>query len=330
MGSVAASSIGFRVSLDAGQAVRLNLVGASGNTPMVGSRLVFRSEEGGVIAQQSRSSGTNAFEVTVQEAGVYYIDVLSGESGDYVLSMAAAIRSGTIGADTMTGGNGADHLRGLAGDDRIDGMGGNDTLEGGDGTDTLIGGNGDDFIYGCDTSADLRDVIFGGDGNDWIDAGWGNDEVHGGNGNDTIDGSFGSDTLIGNAGNDVISGGQGSDQIFGGPGDDFINGGFGFDRLNGGTGADTFFHVGNADHASDWIQDYNAAEGDVLQVGIAGATRAQFQVNTAFTAGAGAAGIAESFVIYRPTGQILFALVDGAAQDSINLRIGGQVFDLLE
>jgi hypothetical protein len=37
----------------------------------------------------------------------------------------------------------------------------------------------------------------------------------------------------------------------------------------------------------------------------------------------------EAFVIYRPTGQILFALVDGNGQSSINLQIGGQVFDLM-
>jgi len=37
------------------------------------------------------------------------------------------------------------------------------------------------------------------------------------------------------------------------------------------------------------------------------------------TESAGAVGIAEAFVIYRPTGQILWALVDGAGQDSILL-----------
>jgi Ca2+-binding RTX toxin-like protein len=115
----------------------------------------------------------------------------------------------------------------------------------------------------------------------------------------------------------------------GGDGDDFLNGGFGFDRLNGGLGADVFFHLGVADHGSDWIQDYSAAQGDVLQVGIAGATRADFQINQALTPGAGAADVAEAFVIYRPTGQILFALVDGMGQDEITLRIGADVFDLL-
>ena len=34
-------------------------------------------------------------------------------------------------------------------------------------------------------------------------------------------------------------------------------------------------------------------------------------------------------MIYRPTGQILWALVDGGGQGSINLQIGADVFDLL-
>jgi hypothetical protein len=221
------------------------------------------------------------------------------------------------------------YLRGSAEGEVISGTDMRELIRAGDGTDTISGAAGNDTIIGGDTSADLRDVIFGGDGNDYLDGGWGNDELHGGEGNDTILGDFGSDTLIGNAGDDLLSGGAGSDLMFGGPGNDTLNGGWGHDRLNGGAGADTFFHLGVADHGSDWIQDYSAAEGDVLQIGIAGARRDQFQINQAFTPSAGSADVAEAFVIYRPTGQILFALVDGAAQDSINLRIGGQVFDLL-
>ena len=34
-------------------------------------------------------------------------------------------------------------------------------------------------------------------------------------------------------------------------------------------------------------------------------------------------------MIYKPTGQILWALVDGAGQDSINLQIGAEIYDLL-
>jgi Ca2+-binding RTX toxin-like protein len=218
---------------------------------------------------------------------------------------------------------------GTAGADRLEGTAGADTLRGMDGADTLIGGEGDDFLYGGATEADLRDVMFGGAGNDTLEAGWGNDELNGGAGNDWLDGGFGSDTMIGNDGNDMLSGGAGSDLMFGGPGNDTLNGGFGFDRMNGGAGADRFFHLGVADHASDWVQDYNAADGDVLVFGRAGATRAQFQINEASTPNAGSAGVDEAFVIYRPTGQIMWALVDGAAQGQINVQIGGQVFDLL-
>ena len=74
--------------------------------------------------------------------------------------------------------------------------------------------------------------------------------------------------------------------------------------------------------------DIDAAQGDRLVFG-GTATRSQFQVNTTETTGAGAAGVDEAFVIYRPTGQILWALVDGGAQGAVNIQIGGQVFDLL-
>jgi hypothetical protein len=87
--------------------------------------------------------------------------------------------------------------------------------------------------------------------------------------------------------------------------------------------------VGVPDHASDWVQDYNAADGDVLVFGLAGATRTQFQINEANTPRAGSADVDEAFVVYRPTGQIMWALVDGMAQDSINVQIGGQIYDLL-
>ncbi|MFC3616173.1 calcium-binding protein, partial [Lutimaribacter marinistellae] len=101
----------------------------------------------------------------------------------------------------------------------------------------------------------------------------------------------------------------------------------------GGDGADRFFHLGVADHGSDWVQDYDVAEGDVLVFGSM-ATADQFQINLAHTATpdgerSGDDDVQEAFVIYRPTGQIMWALVDGEGQSSINLQIGGEVFDLL-
>ncbi|WP_371157995.1 TRAP transporter substrate-binding protein DctP [Jannaschia sp. 2305UL9-9] len=219
-------------------------------------------------------------------------------------------------------------LTGASGPDRLVGGLGADTINGGDGNDTLIGGEGDDVITGGATTADLRDLIYGGAGNDTIDGGYGNDELRGDAGNDSIAGGFGADTVIGGAGNDTLTGSAFGDEIFGGDGMDFVNGGFGSDRVNGGAGADSFFHLGIADHGSDWIQDYSAADGDVLVFGGA-ATADQFQINQANTASAGDAGTDEAFVIYRPTGQIIWALVDGMAESSITLRVGGVETDLL-
>ena len=235
---------------------------------------------------------------------------------------------------TITGTSGDDNLSGDVGNDALFGGDGNDTLFGGDGADTLNGGDGDDFIFGGDTEGDLRDVIFAGAGNDSIDGGYGNDLIFGQDGNDTIAGGFGADTLQGQNGNDVITGSALSDLVFGNAGDDFVNGGFGHDRINGGTGADRFFHLGILDHGSDWVQDYNAAEGDLLQFGQSGATLDQFQVNFTHTANAegersGDDAVEEAFVIFRPTGQIMWALVDGGGQAEINIQLDGQVFDLL-
>ena len=220
------------------------------------------------------------------------------------------------------------NLIGDAGDNVLRGSIGNDTLTGGDGSDTLIGGAGDDKLVGGSSSRDLRDNIYGGSGNDTIDGGYGNDELRGNAGDDSIAGGFGADTVIGGSGNDTLTGSAFGDLIFGGDGLDFINGGFGSDRVNGGNGGDRFFHLGIADHGSDWIQDYDAAEGDLLLFG-GNATRDQFQINIANTANAGAGGVGEAFVIYRPTGQIIWALVDGDGQDQINLSVGGQVYDLI-
>ncbi|MFC3615311.1 hypothetical protein ACFORG_16250 [Lutimaribacter marinistellae] len=242
---------------------------------------------------------------------------------------------GTEEADELQGGPGKDTLRGYEGDDRLLGYGGNDSIDAGPGTDTINGGDGDDSLVGGPAAAedDLRDVIFAGAGNDLADGGGGNDLIYGQEGNDTLAGGFGADELQGQGGNDVITGGALSDLVFGGAGDDFVNGGFGYDRINGGDGADRFFHLGVADHGSDWVQDYDATEGDVLVFGQA-ATADQFQINLAHTATpdgvrSGDASVQEAFVIYRPTGQIMWALVDGEGQESINLQIGGEVFDLL-
>ncbi|WP_263386747.1 FG-GAP-like repeat-containing protein [Ruegeria marisflavi] len=278
--------------------------------------------------------------------GVDEIMAFSGQGvwvHDNGLSLVPVDQIGGPENDTLTGNAGADSLDGLAGDDLLQGQTGNDrllgdtgndSLDGGPGSDTLNGGDGHDLLIGGPTTGDLRDIIFAGEGNDSIDAGAGNDLVFGQGGNDTIAGGFGVDEIQGQDGDDVITGSAFSDLVFGGAGNDFVNGGFGHDRINGGTGADKFFHVGVEGHGSDWVQDYTAAEGDVLLFGIASATLDQFQINFAHTENAegeraGDDTVQEAFVVYRPTGQIMWALVDGQGQSAINVQIGDHVFDLL-
>ncbi|PYE82189.1 calcium-binding protein [Pseudoroseicyclus aestuarii] len=200
-----------------------------------------------------------------------------------------------------------------AGDDTFDAGAGNDTLRGGAGNDTLSGG-GD------------GDRLFGDNGNDVLSGGEGNDLVVGGAGDDRLMGDAGADQLIGQSGNDQLSGGALADMLLGGDGDDFLNGGFGFDRMTGGDGADRFFHAGVAGHGTDWVQDFDDEDADLLVWGGGTATQDRFQVNYAQTEGAGD-DTAEAFVIDSSSGQILWALVDGA-DEAIRVQAGGQVFEI--
>lgn len=216
------------------------------------------------------------------------------------------------------------------------------------GTPFAISTDGDEVIVGQDVGDVLNaragndtvfagpgaDLVFGGDGTDHIHGGYGNDTLHGGGAADTINGGFGVDALIGNSGNDVLAGAAFSDHLFGNDGDDFLNGGYGSDLVNGGAGADRFFHLGVRGHGTDWLQDYAAGEGDVLLFGLVMASDADFLVTYAHAADrngerAGDDDVMEAFLTYRPTAQIIWALVDGVADSALVIRSGGTEFDLL-
>ena len=334
----------YAVTVQAGDALTFDIDASNG----VDTVLQLYTATGGQVAVNDDSAidpGSNATEDSllvyqVETAGTYYLEVaqyFARDVGLYVTNPVPTdarydLHFSIDTADTPNGPSDAGNspIISSPGNDRISGGIGNDRIWGGDGADTILGDDGNDVLFGGDSTADLRDLIYGGDGNDAIDGGYGNDSLNGGNGNDTIEGGFGADTVVGNGGNDVLTGSAFGDLIFGNDGFDFINGGFGSDRVNGGAGADRFFHVGVAGHGSDWIQDYSGAgpggEGDRLVWGGAAAGIGNFQVNLATTAGAGGAA-QEAFVIYRPTGQILWALVDGAQED-IRLQIGSDVFAL--
>ncbi|MDO6484720.1 calcium-binding protein [Shimia thalassica] len=258
-----------------------------------------------------------------------FVELFDFEGDDSFVSMEALRLGATRDAAVdLVGGNFADQYVGGSNHDRLVGNGGSDTLTGGDGRDTLNGGDGADVLNGGGGGYDERDVIYGGAGNDTADGGYGNDLIYGGDGDDMITGGFGSDEVLGQAGNDTLNGSALADFMFGGDGDDFVNGGFGHDLLNGGAGADEFFHLGVSDHGSDWVQDYSAADGDVLVFGDSTASASDFRVQLANTENAGSDAAAEAFVVHRPTGQVLWALVDGADEASINLRIVGLDYDL--
>ena len=216
------------------------------------------------------------------------------------------------------------------GNDRIEGTRLSDNISGGSGSDYLIGGPGNDTIFGngFGSHKDGGDYIFGGGGDDYVFGNSGNDSIRGDSGNDTLSSGSGADTLLGGLGDDVMSGGGLGDLLLGGDGQDFLNGGYGFDQLIGGGGADSFFHHGKLGHGTDWIKDYSSVEGDTLIFGSI-AKKSDFNVTYAHATSAGSVAVPEAFIIYRPTGQIVWAIVDGFDEAYFSISASGNTFDIL-
>lgn len=152
---------------------------------------------------------------------------------------------------------------------------GDDLVQGTDNADVVYGNLGGDYLEGNGGA----DRLFGGRGRDYLSGGAGNDELFG---------NLQSDYLVGGAGNDAIYGGQGPDILTGEAGDDTLSGDLGRDAVWGGRGADTFIlrpgdaapntpigtdlpqtinAIATDELLVDIILDYNAAEGDRIQVG---------------------------------------------------------------
>ena len=121
------------------------------------------------------------------------------------------------------------------------------------------------------------DVILGTPAEDVISAGDGKDTVCGMGGDDVVYGNMGADTQYGGDGADWVRGGQGNDSLSGGAGADWMSGDRGDDTLSGGAGADLFNIFGDA--GVDRVLDFNAAEGDRVQVE-PGSTYAAAQVGS--------------------------------------------------
>ncbi len=202
--------------------------------------------------------------------------------------------NGKAGNDTLNGGDGNDLLDGGAGNDALNGGAGNDRLIGRTGDDTMTGGTGDDIYY-VDSAGDivtenvgegidtLRTTVSLFSLPDHVENGvmdstadgmnlWGNglnNLLIGNTGADILFGAGGNDELRGGVGNDGLYGGHGNDTLLGGVGDDYLWGYFGADTLTGGAGDDTFDYeeVGESTPLeTDYITDYNSADGDTIDL----------------------------------------------------------------
>jgi len=308
------------------------------------------SDENAVNAADDGAAGSLGIEdYDNAYAGGVGNDTIMGGAGDDIITGDDDSRVSSATGETFNAfADGVDRIFGGAGNDEIhvgswaDGDDGfdnshrgaaDDFASGGDGDDILIGDNGNDTLRG-DAGVDTikagggADMIDGGDGADDIDAGAGNDMVYGGAGDDMVLGAAGSDTLVGQNGNDVMTGGAGSDVLFGGDGNDFVNGGFANDRINTGSGSDMIYHAGVTGHGTDYVQDFDGDNDVFVFGGDQSATGDDFLVQFSAAENAGADDVAEAYVTYKPTGQILWVAIDGADEDALNVMVNGQSYDL--
>lgn len=189
--------------------------------------------------------------------------------------------------------------------------------KGTDGNDTLNGSYADETFFGYE-------------GNDTINAGSGNDQVRGGAGNDTVNAGAGNDRVHGETGNDTLNGGAGNDSLNGAAGNDVLDGGAGRDGLTGGAGADLFVFGSATDSvfsAMDWINDFNSAEGDRIDLSgvdaIAGGADDAFTWVSSFSGTAG-----ELMMTANAYGTIVAGDTDGDGAADFALKVkNGTVHD---
>ncbi len=229
-------------------------------------------------------------------------DTLHGDNGNDRLY-------GGNGDDWLVGESGNDWAWGGCGNDALYGSDGNDSMFGDEGDDILVGGIGNDRLDGGADNDILRgdlgdDLLFASEGNDDLHGGEGNDTVSYANINgsvivflgDTVDtraslkGSDGTkdlgsatlgtdyltdiENVIGSSFDDAIFGNSSVNRLEGADGNDLLVA-IGEDTLVGGNGSDTFAFFSldplNADEKA-WVQDFNAAESDKIDLSRLGIT----------------------------------------------------------
>ena len=238
---------------------------------------------------------SNDLEIGTPEAdrirGFGGIDLLRGGGGNDTIE-------GGDGPDSLYGDQGNDRITGGAGDDVLRGGRGNDTLDGGEDEDTIRADLGDDRILGSPGA----DYINGGEGFDTVDYGGSPQGVHvyygygfsisstGGHAEgdilvniEAVSGSAFADTITvldflsagvrvyGRDGDDELLGSSGS-ILDGGAGDDILDSLYGGATLIGGPGADTFTFDFGYRAEPETIEDFNASDGDRIDLSSFGHT----------------------------------------------------------
>lgn len=210
---------------------------------------------GGVIYELQKGAHlTLAGAISYSGDGAVYSQTATGASISKTATIPATAQIGAVDPSpgVMDGTDASETLAGTASADAIRGFGGNDSIDGGAGDDDVNGNTGSDTVHGGDGA----DIVRGGQANDLVFGDAGND-VH-------VNGNLGDDIVHGGAGDDTVYGGQGDDTVYGDDGADRISGDLGADLLYGGLGADRFLLRSGG--GVDWAVDFNAAEGDRVQL----------------------------------------------------------------
>ncbi|MBY6005210.1 cadherin domain-containing protein [Salipiger bermudensis] len=268
---------------------------------------------------------------------------------DFNISVGAVFNviDGTPGRDDLTGTADRDVINGFEDDDRLYGLEGDDILNGGDGKDRLEGGEGNDEMNGgadnddyiVDSLGDTvnedpgngtRDTVFSSvsiaslfDNVEYLELtgsadldGTGNaldNRIEGNDGANTLSGLDGRDKLYGGDGNDLLIGGDDVDVLLGQGGDDTLQGDAGRNVLTGGTGADTFVFAALPVDATtyDRIKDFDATEGDVLELDAAAFAVLGASVDAGEFIIGSAALDADDYLIYDVASTKLYFDADG-------------------
>lgn len=261
--------------------------------------------------RKAAALGSGGVDITGKRGG----DVLIGNSGRNELD-------GRGGTDRLVGGGGRDDLDGGRGRDKLIGNGGRDDLDGGLGHDVLRGGRGSDDLEG----GRGRDRLIGNGGRDELDGGAARDVLKGGRGSDELDGGRGRDTLMGNGGRDTLEGGGQRDVLKGGAGADRLLGEGGVDVLIGGAGADRYIHDGGPKDRHDIVRGFD--EGRDLLV-FRGEVEGRRDFDVEFRETHGRSDVADAHIRHEPTDRLVWIVQDAETFDDIDIRTGGDTFDIL-